>query len=1555
MPISQTDQENQDKLKRELQSESKATKLENLAAALVGKLLGVSISVAKSGFQHGGDAGPAGRQGRRFRLECKKYSDTTPLSDRELLGEIDQALSRDPALEAWLLVSTREVPEQLEQALHLKGEREGVPVAILDWKSGELASLAALCAFDPDTVEAIFSKDAGNYARALKPVSSHAIEMLQRDLQSWSLGFETLRKISHEKIQRLWSSPHSSQVELGQNAAGGAQAKKIKRTSAHQSLNNWWTGVATAGAPAAVIGWEGVGKTWATLDWLMDSLDEQPVVLAIPSSSAATLSGVSEAKIKQFLSERLYELSGVRDIAHWLRRLDHLLKRPSSEGPVLTIFFDGLNQEPSVLWVQLLKIMQSEAFSSKVRVIVSTRKHHFEDKLSNLRGLITPAHIIEVDIYDTAPGGELEQMLVLEGLNRKDLHPDLVELARTPRLFTLVVKFRDRLVEAGQITVHRLLWEYGRDTLGIRAGLSFSESEWQDWLKEIAQRYRDGSKRCSIKSLSESTSRPDLDEKEVYARLSDIIDGRFVIHDPAGGFSFSPTVIAHSLGVALLAHLDATSPMDFPALDTSLAQWLDPIAGLDQRAEILRAAVSILIEQQAKSHLIAGLLVTAWLQTQNVTDSHRKELAALAPELTDALLTAIEYSESHTHASARLWAVNALRAIPRDNQAAAIEIFSRIAHWLSVVSRDVSPPHMADENSEKRRSERFMRRIGTDTPGKFVAVGVKLELVDQYQGTLQIAVPSIMEGFPLALALPAFTAAAATLAVRDRCEGWDGLKWLCLLNEVDPDETSTALRRLSASIRLRKSEPGIHPDLPARIAALLLWLTGQEKDEEAAATIDPRIDHWYSYENDYLPNLGRSLFALERRHAEMALNDTEIPLFGRTQRTKELWLDPDFQPPASFVAEVRELANHIDVGKLNRSGFSTIEDHNFEELERVFARCAPDLLGNMMRKKLQGAATCPPESRYWCGINTVDHFLLTGSDEAAAAKRLRQNYTDPDKKQESFVANRLLMLELRDLDVRMQLNTIIAANIEYILTDFAEVLRTPSAEDADVLISNYASGTAKQNDDLLILLSIHTIEFSETAWSWIADYARQPDHKLSRLAFRTLALSNATRLGKMLMADDWHWSADKDDWVNHYGTGALIQVSQAIPFEQITPRLAPWRLLEAARLRGNDPAEVRLAAEIVWHLLSAQNISAPDPGAELTFDRGDAKSFPFCFSASPRKSDEDNDPLAAFKAHMDVEARLKAHQEASDIALSRIQEARQAGAKLYLAELDVTDFESVIRHAPDIIDVWLDGFKERTADFRRRVHLSENAFLSLCEALFTLAPDRGVELWRALRGIVSIRYLGEAGIEDLLLMIFRAPDSLAVNKLREGQLDPMHSNTDQALFDLALAAALNGKSDWLDAAIESDRNSEFAWKRKRGEVLSGFTANNMLPITEAWPDGEITTPHASLKMRSARFKWIEACAHHWWKTYLDADTPDEAYAAWILFLKSADQRAKTWMHREISLVDHSNRFLQLKLSHVRLNRNELKRAMEKRVEKLDKELFDRDICVGVGPWGKETH
>ena len=1449
MPLSTVEFDNQEKLKRALQNAQEASKLEHLTAALIGRLLDVPIVVAKSGFQHGADAGPAGQQGRRFRIECKKYSDNSSLSERALLGEIDQALARDEALEAWVLVTTRSVSEQIWQSLVQHGERRGVPIEIIDWGvDGELAPLAALCAFAPDLVEREFSQEAGAAARALQPISEQAIERLRRNLQSWCLGFEAIRTRSHDKLDKIWNSPQESKAALGQDAAGGAQNKKVKRNAVHEALNAWWQDPARCDAPAAVVGLEGAGKTWATFHWLIDNKDTQPVVLIMPSSAVA-IGNVSETSVKQLLADSLHEMSGVRDREHWLRRLDRLLKRPVCEGPVLTIFFDGLNQDISVQWLRLLQVLQAETFAKRVRVIISTRTHHFEEKLSELRALVDSVKRVDVDLYNTAPESELDQMLAFENLTQADLHSDVIELARNPRLFRLVVRFRERLVEAGQITVHRILWEYGRDTFGVRAERSFSENEWKDWLKEIAQSRRPGSE----KSLGEMVNRPDLNKNEVYARLSDIIDGRFATRSASGDLQLIPAVIAHALGVALLNDLEQVTSPKFDNLNAELTKWLDPIAGLDEQTEILRAAVSILVEQgRAAEGPVPGALVTAWLQSQNIPDEHRQELADLAPQLPNALLDAIEHSDSHAHDSARFWAVNALSTIPRDDSAVLDMIVKRSCGWLSVVSCDGD-----------RQSNRLKRLIGRDTLGPVTVVGVKLELVDQSSGLLKDVIPSIVEGFPLANALPIFETAAVALEIGDSIHCWDGLEWLCLLNKVDPDETATALRGLSEEISRRQPEQGVHPHLPKCIAALLLRLTGQEGDEDAAESMDPGIDCPPTYEEDYLPQPGRSWFPLERRHAQSVLADTELSLHARVQRTAELWLDPNFEPPASFIEEVRAAAIHIDVEKLNRHSSLTSEDYDFERLEPVLARCAPDLLADLIRRKMRSMATCPPESRHRSAFYATKHSILAGKDEVEAARALRLSGGD-----EEHAADTLLLLEIRDLDAQAQFDELIHANLESISTQFARVLHPPTPDDVDALITRHADGRYKRQHDLLLLLSIHPVKLTDKAWSWVENFAKQQDENLRVFAFQILTHADPVRFGQMLEADGWSWSRDEHDWINNYGTDALVKATLALPLCQLAPRLAPWRLLEAVRQRGTDPTEVRSAAEIFNQWLAER------PSSKVVF----------------------------------------------------------------CAE----DFVPVLQHAPEIVEQWLRDFCKPTAGFQYRGFSAARVFLALCEALLAHDPERGVQLWKTLSIPMAPRYISTA---DLLHMIFRVPDSPAVTALRDELAELEHCHTDQALFDLAIVAACNGKDDWLATLIKQDQASKFAWRRKRAIVLAGFTVNNTLPVEDAWPSGEIKTGYAGLAQKAARHRWAEACARHWWRAYLESSDPTKAYAAWVLFLRSADRRCWVWMNQGIEAAQESDDFFKLKMVHARLNQG-------KREDKLDENFLDRRIFAGLGPWPK---
>jgi hypothetical protein len=280
-----------------------------------------------------------------------------------------------------------------------------VGLQIIDWRDQAFSPLAALCASCPRIVETHFSAAAGTYAQALVPHINGQIEQLTRSLQAWCLGFSGVRASSHRRLGEIWQDPVTAQAEFGQNVAGGAETNKISRDGVHAEFQHWWDTPTAKDSPALVVGYDGVGKTWATLDWLVQARALQPIILVVPSSAMGGFASATETSLLRLLAERLFELTKVRNTDHWRERIAKLLARPMEEGPVFTVFFDGLNQERSVPWDRVLKILQAQAFAGRVRVIASTRTTHFEDRLSALRGLVVPATRVNVGIYGIDSGG----------------------------------------------------------------------------------------------------------------------------------------------------------------------------------------------------------------------------------------------------------------------------------------------------------------------------------------------------------------------------------------------------------------------------------------------------------------------------------------------------------------------------------------------------------------------------------------------------------------------------------------------------------------------------------------------------------------------------------------------------------------------------------------------------------------------------------------------------------------------------------------------------------------------------------------------------------------------------------------------------------------------------------------------------------------------------------------------------------------------------------------------------------------------------------------------
>lgn len=1523
---------------------------EQLAAALIGRLLDVPIAVAKSGFQFGGDAGPAGRAQRSFRIETKRYGDNTRLSDRELLGEIDHAIARDSGLEGWFLVATREVPEQLEMDLVDKSAKVGVPVIVIDWKPAVSPGLASLCAAAPDVVGSMCGVQAEQIVRANVDSLSGGLAILKQELQTWSLGFESLRLLAQSKLGEVWTTPASAIASMGQDIAGGARKSTIRRLASFGGLSDWWRADPGSLAPAVVCGMEGYGKTWATVDWLVDQQQQLPIILLVPASRFAGATNPTETGVKAIIAECLFELAKSRDVAHWKARLNRLLARPTGEGPVFILCLDGMNQEPAVPWLRVLQCLQADPFAGRVRVVATTRKHHFEERLHHFSSLIVHPAIVEVSQFTDEPGGELDQRLAHDKLTRADVHPDLLPFARTPRLYDLVIRLRDKLDTSTEVTVHRLLWEYGRDTLGVRGSNAFSESEWKIWLSDLANRYRTGAATYSFRELGELTAQADLTESDVYRRLSEIVDGHFVKQLPSGKYKLSDQTVAQALGLALLNHLEEVQSPTLTSVEIALAQWLDPISGLDERSEILRAAVSIMLAQGRPIHnAVVTELVAAWLSTQNLLEEHRTELIGLAKPLLCPLLDVLERESHGAYHGARLLALEAIRNLPRDDDGTFAIIVERATKWLSIFSRDVDPPSRRNDESEKHRSDHLRKRIGRDEDGVATILGLKLQIVERDGCPGVGEIPALLEGFPLSQARSIFEHNALVEALSRRSGIWEELKWVVLLNPIDSEATCDMLKALSDDFLARIPEAGVHPDLNKRVAALLLWMSGDETLESEAVIVDPKLDAWRSYEEDYLPDPSNSWYRLERRHIDEVMSNRGLPLFRRIDRAKHFWFDPTVTVPPTFVEDLSAASKQFDLSRVYVGRGHTREDHNLEQMVIPLARFALGALADMMRRKLTSTSRPDDGQKQALSYHVVEHFILNDDVIAKALGKVRNSRSSTNADEKSYINESFLLFEIAPLEARAQFELFLNANQKYVSYDPGCVLKTPPVEVLDDLIARYGWKKSKAQDNLVALLSLIEPQLSENAWQWLLDRALDSDFELCGVACKVLSRVSAMRFGQKLLECDWSWKPGGNDWVNHYGSHAVIEASMAMPLEQIASIITPSLLPHAVRVRGSERADTQRAAEILSGLLISSSARPADAGAEIFVNAERRKGDPVSFSILPPPMYPD-DPLSDWKALSQPDEDARHRQNAVDTAVERIRDARISGARLFIHSFMPEDFAPFIINHRDTVMQWIEGYADGSSEFRRRVRLAEGAFIALCDALFEHDPKVAASLWTSLRNALHTRFIGHGKVDEMIHVVFKHAALPEAAALLDELYDLPQCHTDAALFTLALAAQLNNQRGWLEKVISADESSDDLWRRQRARVMNGFRSGNLLPFPESGNDTVAPDLRTSRQQKMLRWQHREACARHWWDAYWNALTVEGAYAAWLLFSNAADRRAHCWMADQLKMVDESVELAQKKLSHFRLNYDRLTRAMEKHEKDLDREFLGRRIKEGIGPW-----
>ncbi len=1481
--------------------------VEHLAANLLSKLLdGVGVYVAKTGSQFGGDAGTTGLRRRDIRVESKRYKQSTRLSPRMLAGEIVEASHADPHLEVWILFATKSVSETERRLARDEADERGFPMVVIDWTAPAAGAginpLAALCAQWPDVVETHVNKAAGDAARRLTAYVGSAVDDLRSNLEMWNIGFESLRKKTAAHLQRVWVDSAQAKATLNQDAAGGkAGVQLIKRKDVLLELSNWWLAPSDIRSPIVVTGLEGMGKTWAALDWANQGLAMLPIVLPFPASAFVSNQDFSDMGVRDLIASSLRRITNSHQSReYWRLRVDRLLERPVTDGAAFLLLVDGLNQQPFIPWPALAQTLQGDTLAGKVRLLCTSRRHYFEQDMRHFRELVIRPAQVCVGSYSPS---ELEELLRLHGVSYSELPPGLLSLASTPRLFPLVMRLKDKDAMRSDASVLRLLFEYGKDVHQVRQQGALTDSDWVQWLADRANEYREQLLRTkasqfttTITDVANSLNIASVSREDVARRLSDVVDGQLFENQVSvtGAQKLvlkeEPTVLG--LGIALLDTISGAADT-FEGVQTRVLEWLEPVAAIDLAADVLKAALAILSATATPdANSITDVLLVLWMNVQNPLVDFEKDAFAFGEAFPRSMLTVLERSSLSSQSSAFHYATQSLRRLPRSRASDWESIRSRMLVWTSWVTLP-DKDKLGDPNHyAKRYHDYLLERIGIAEPSTRVVHGEELKLDYSHPGNPAVAIAGILEGHDLSAFMPVIRRSAVREAVsvdhNDR--SWEGIRWVLLVGCQNASKARDEVAHMAEALLLSTPEQGVHPRLRTRVAAYLLRLTGVQKYEERAVEVNETFGQGWNYQRDYLDKPGRSFFELEFRHIGTVLGDTELNTRQKLDRLSRFLALPDFQLPEELLQTIIEGLQHQTFANVDAFGQRTVEERNLERQVSLGARFAPAQLADMGRRWLSALADRRDDQKYWAALGAPE--LLLVADEECAAKLALFRTASSAGERNQLANTWSLQLELLHKDLGEQLQLLLEADDYQFLDDLVEVVRPADASQLRSFFHGAGPEARIRAADIVMQVMAHQgTECADELAQDLLPYLRSEKREIRGIAFVALSLCAPQVTGRELLAMNWKADA-ADPWTAHYGSKALAAASKHLDLADVLPLVAPWLWLEAAVSRGSVPAELDFATRQLVTSVGSPLQSAAEAEGVLSVRMPKPSEIAHVLVTEPDGAKGDLGE-ALERAARNPEEVSKRMQHLAQDAAATIERMRRQGHSLYLHTFEFEVVEAAYTAAPAAWEPLLRGMDAQSKEFQQRVRLAEGLYLCLCDVLLIHAPAEGLRLWRALFQSMRVRFNGLANIQELVHIAFRAPDSKEVLAARADLATIQHCNTDQDMLEMVIATQLHGRQAWLDALIAEDEASDLLWRRKRAIVLKGF---NTFPAMDKlqWPEGSPVGSAEALKRSVLKWTNKGALAKYWWDRFIGATDADSAYASWHVFLGLADRRAWVW-------------------------------------------------------------
>lgn len=1516
--------------------------------AVLGAETGQPFVRTWSGDQRGRDA-----QSTTMAMEAKHYF-ASRLNQRDLIAEIHQAALLRPRPELWLLVTPIAVdPDNWQELTAIAGEK-GLDTLAIDGASRGVSRLPALlaarradvlafaAAHSPSTDQATLEADLN--AIAAHPAYVDVLAELRTKLRSTLFGHADAARRCHERLLRVLRHEGDAVSEFAQSVAVRAPAVSIvHRGESFRQLTRWLDSQAKHGVHAVALGEEGVGKTWAVLDWLADLYTSGRKVVVLPFSATAVVL-TKDQTVSDLLPTLLARWTGVGDAASWEARLQHWLG--DFPRPLILVVADGLSERTDVLWPNFFRPVGQSAWAGRIAVLATDRPLHWAPLSSPLaaRGF---GQQVQVGAYTDH---ELQAALAGSGINVGDIPVEMLSLIRTARYCRLTVRHYAAMQAEGDLTRERLLYIDARERTTDKNNHPISEDEFNEIIKGAARRYRGIARTLVAADIRQMIPFRER-ERDVYSELT--TGGVFVRDGASDRFRVESARLAYALGLLLSEAVrdDAMAGRTPEAIADGIAKWFEPERDADLKVEAAGGALFHSAIDQGFPAAGRRELLCYWLGLRNWGEEASAAFVGYILRMPEDFVAMAEHfwAAAHDRGAAQALLARAF-AGHRDDPRVHPHLVAATERWFGFVHSDGLPilRPVPDSGPAEVSPEEIAERVAviTDRTETFSPMLTWIE----DDGLLQLSgvgllIASAGSRLPFAQGLVARALAASAMGMDT---GSGEAAWVVRLAE--PELVPILFAAASRLVEAAESS--------CLRAAHMLLRGAEDQASEALLDANPlprhRSQEWLDRHREDPCGSG---FALSAPECSMCLARTDVSVESMLRSCRKKIVAGEVTVAESFVDRCLAALQEIPPEKVGIVFGFTYEDHLISWMEMVLASVKPTELARFWRgivrllpgrnadqirnfsHKLRGLvialtpaeldalrrcgtvldmAADEPERRLDAG-NGYNQLHLASVHFAEAALA----HTSPDERWGLIFRRPLTAFDPIKLVNWYAVPPLPSPGSQ---AQAVEVVRSDGVEAKSMLRALYFAAECR------------TVLDDETGVAVLrACQHEDPVIKGSALRLVDRAGDDGLVQAVINLGEAYH----RDNfWPAVNGSNLIVRHATALPIRGVVTRLRPATWTSVARWQRRPAEDLDVLAETldaVWQHVLIDPTNAPPELPSIT--KGPDEPSGLGWPASDDEQDSPPPdalqgswlaPRPTIKPTFSADARKDEWMRRSEARTAALHAAWQTDAFAWFGRaFDAEGLRAILERRPDLGGQWAAPALV-AGPSGRGVRLRLLTFYqALATALFALEPALGLEVWTKLADDDGFNLPSSTAAE----IAFRV-DSPAAIRARRRVVEACWS--DAQLADVTVAAVRYSRTDWLQAMIFELVRSPELWRRAKGLSLASLSVLESAVFENYVQTADVAGTWVWDKVRTYRHQHaLDRRGLHWFHVFGTAEDDVVAWGAWRMLVACADARWTTW-------TGCWNEALKpRRLAFLAAAEGELKRACEER------ERERRDLFLGL--------